>query len=98
MSDIPNMEDAVALHRVGRLDEAEAMYRRILETKPGDADALHLLGVVAYQRNRYDEKTEDLINRAIVFANSTPTIATTSAMSTWPRAAWMKPKPVIARL
>jgi Flp pilus assembly protein TadD len=35
----------------GRLGEAEAMYRRILGVKPDHADSLHLLGVIAGQRD-----------------------------------------------
>jgi tetratricopeptide (TPR) repeat protein len=38
-----------AHHQAGRLDRAEALYRRALEKDPDDANALHLLGVVAYQ-------------------------------------------------
>src|ERR1700739_4580404 len=37
-------------HRAGRLDRAQALYRRVLEKDPDHAEALHLLGVVAYQR------------------------------------------------
>jgi tetratricopeptide (TPR) repeat protein len=40
---------AIRLHQAGRLGEAEAVYRQLLDRDPGDADALHLLGVLAYQ-------------------------------------------------
>jgi len=46
-----NISDAVQLHLAGRLDEAETIYRRILLSEPAQTDALHLLGVIAYQRN-----------------------------------------------
>jgi len=39
-------------HQAGRLAEAEAHYRRILDIVPGHADALHLLGGLAYQTGR----------------------------------------------
>ncbi|MBN1569445.1 MAG: tetratricopeptide repeat protein [Acidobacteria bacterium] len=60
----PNINDAVKLHQAGRLDEAEAVYRQILAVEPAQSDAIHLLGVIAYQRKRFDEAI-DLIGRAI---------------------------------
>ena len=42
--------DAVALHRSGRLAEAEAGYRRVLADLPDDADTLSLLGVCLFQQ------------------------------------------------
>lgn len=38
---------AVAHHQTGALDEAGRLYRRVLELAPADADALHLLGLIA---------------------------------------------------
>jgi tetratricopeptide (TPR) repeat protein len=38
-----------AHHQSGRLRRAEALYRKALQKDPDDANALHLLGVVAYQ-------------------------------------------------
>ncbi len=52
------------LHQSGRLDEAEAAYRQVLEAEPRHADSLHLLGVAATQRGRHAEAIE-LIGRAI---------------------------------
>jgi predicted TPR repeat methyltransferase len=37
-------------HRAGRLDEAEPLYRGILERQPADADALHFLGLLTHSR------------------------------------------------
>lgn len=45
---------ASSLHRGGRLADAEVLYRRILETDPHHADALHLFGVLAHQVGRHD--------------------------------------------
>ena len=42
--------DAVALHRSGRLAEAEAGYRRVLAELPDDPDTLSLLGVCLFQQ------------------------------------------------
>jgi tetratricopeptide (TPR) repeat protein len=58
------LKHAVDLHRAGRLDEAEAGYRRVLAAEPGNPDALHLLGLAAYQSGRAPEAV-DLIRRAI---------------------------------
>ena len=46
---------AVALHRGGRLTEAEQAYRQILAANPEHAEATHLLGVLASQTARNDE-------------------------------------------
>jgi predicted O-linked N-acetylglucosamine transferase (SPINDLY family) len=52
------------LHQAGRWAEAEACYRQALAAEPDHADALHLLGVIAYQVKRADLAVE-LIGRAI---------------------------------
>jgi tetratricopeptide (TPR) repeat protein len=57
-------EEAVALHRQGRLPQAQAIYKAILEAHPRHHDALHLLGVAAYQDGNY-QIAADLIDRAI---------------------------------
>ena len=54
----------VAHHQAGRLAEAEVRYRQILAAAPEHADALHLLGVIAYQVGRHDAALE-LIDQAI---------------------------------
>lgn len=45
---------AIGHHRAGRLAEAERLYAQIVQREPANADALHLLGVVACQSGRYD--------------------------------------------
>ncbi|MBS0449427.1 MAG: tetratricopeptide repeat protein [Proteobacteria bacterium] len=45
------LDDALARHRAGQLDEAAEAYRRLLYAAPDRADVLHLLGNVEYQRN-----------------------------------------------
>ena len=55
---VPDLERAVALHQQGQLDEAEAIYRRILQVKPQEATGRQLLGLVAYQRGRLAEAAE----------------------------------------
>jgi len=44
------LNQAVAQHQAGNLDEAGALYRQVLQQVPGQFDATHLLGVVALQR------------------------------------------------
>lgn len=40
-------------HQAGRLPEAEVLYRQVLAATPRHPDALHFLGVVAYQTGRH---------------------------------------------
>jgi Tfp pilus assembly protein PilF len=54
----------VEAHQAGRLDDAEAIYRRVLAKAPKNADALHLAGVVAHQSGRH-ARAADLIGKAI---------------------------------
>ncbi len=41
---------ALRHHRAGRLDEAEKIYRRIIDEQPEQPEILHLLGGIAYQK------------------------------------------------
>ena len=47
-----SVAQALALHREGRLDEAERIYRRILAAEPAHPEALHLSGLLNYQQGR----------------------------------------------
>lgn len=54
-SQLPELlQEALTHHRAGRLDQAEALYRRILEADPRNADSLHLAGMIEHQRGRHD--------------------------------------------
>ena len=44
------LREAVALHQAGRLDEAGAIYAKVLAAQPGNVDALNLAGAIALQR------------------------------------------------
>ena len=61
------LQRAITLHRQGRLDEAEALYRRLLKRRPGDADALHFLGLLSHQRGDTAAAIE-LVRRATASA------------------------------
>lgn len=58
------LQEAVGHHREGRLQEAEQLYQQILQENPTHSDALHLLGLVAYQSLEYS-RAQDLIRQAI---------------------------------
>jgi tetratricopeptide (TPR) repeat protein len=49
------IEQALALHRQGRLDEAEKIYARLLKSYPNHFDVLHLLGMLKHQRGKNGE-------------------------------------------
>ena len=70
--------EAIAHHRAGRLDLAEAGYRTILASSPQHADALHLLGVIAHQRGNHARAVE-LIGRAISLRPNEPSFASNLA-------------------
>jgi len=61
------LQSAVRLHKAGQIREAEAIYQQVLKYEPKNADALHLLGVLAHQDRDY-EKAIELISRAIAVA------------------------------
>jgi Tfp pilus assembly protein PilF len=48
-------KEGVRLHQAGRLDEAERIYRRVLEAQPDHFDSVHLLGVIDLQRGYHAE-------------------------------------------
>lgn len=61
------LQQAVALHQSGRLDEAQALYERILRLDEANPNALNLLGMVHHAQGRFEHAIE-LITRAIAIA------------------------------
>ncbi|HEY2011563.1 MAG TPA: tetratricopeptide repeat protein [Rhizomicrobium sp.] len=51
----PSIQQALALHRQGQLDQAAALYTQILDREPADFGALQFLGVLRGQQGRYAE-------------------------------------------
>lgn len=62
---------AVALHQAGQLDEAKAAYQSLLKDNPYDSDALHYLGLIAFQRGNYSDAA-NLIEQAIKLNDNIP--------------------------
>ncbi len=71
-----NVQDAinraVAHHCAGRLQDAEKIYREILNVNPDNPNALNLLGLIAHQMNHNEEACK-LISRAIDVYPDEPT-------------------------
>ena len=42
------IDEALALHRQGKLDEAEAIYHDVLAQHPNHSEILHFLGLIAH--------------------------------------------------
>jgi predicted O-linked N-acetylglucosamine transferase (SPINDLY family) len=57
------LQEALAHHQAGRLDQAVGLYRRVLSVEPSQPDALHLLGMAALAQGRLDEALR-LVSRA----------------------------------
>jgi tetratricopeptide (TPR) repeat protein len=59
LSSAPSQQDGESLlrtasehHTAGRLEQAEALYRQVLERQPQNASALHHLGLIAFSRGQ----------------------------------------------
>src|SRR5436190_13259416 len=65
---MPTISEALAIalrhHQEGQLQAAEQTYREILTVDPIQIDALHLLGLIAFQMGRHESAIE-YISRAI---------------------------------
>ncbi|MDD5272651.1 MAG: tetratricopeptide repeat protein [Methylovulum sp.] len=61
------LKSGLAYQQAGQLAQAEALYRQVLQQSPGQPDALHLLGLIAYHVGKHDTALQ-LINEAIRYA------------------------------
>lgn len=59
-----DLAQAVAAHLAGRMDEAQALYRSVLATNPGDHVAAHLLGASYVQQGKLQDGIA-LLERAL---------------------------------
>ncbi len=63
------MQIALQHHQAGRLHEAGRIYQSVLARNPNEPDALHLLGLVAYQLGQHQPAAQ-FMNRAIAIKPS----------------------------
>lgn len=66
------LEDALALHKAGKLQDAEAAYRALLSGDPANADAWHFLGLVEAATGRL-EAAQESISKAVSLDGERPT-------------------------
>lgn len=52
------LQQAIAAHKEGNLNQAEQIYRAILRSQPKHADANHNLGVIAFSLNQFEAAAE----------------------------------------
>ena len=80
MPTIPELLEQAALHhRAGRLHLAEEPYRLVLQTDPNHVLALHMMGLLAYQRSQPDVAV-DFICRAIAISPNDAALHSTIAL------------------
>jgi len=58
------LEIAGRYHRNGDIQQAQVQYQRILQVEPGQPEALHALGIIAFQLKEFDN-AGSLIGKAI---------------------------------
>ena len=61
------LAQAAEFHRTGKLEEAEGIYRQILQRDPKHVEALRLLALVAFHAEHYGQ-AEKLLKRAVEIA------------------------------
>jgi predicted TPR repeat methyltransferase len=66
-----SLEESIAAHQAGRLEEAEAGYLACLDERPDDPDALHFLGLLRMHQRRPQEGLE-LVRRSISLLPTNP--------------------------
>ena len=64
---------AMALHQQNRLIEAKPLYQQVLKLIPNQHDALHMLGVIAFQENDFDSAV-NLMLQAFALTPNHPTL------------------------
>jgi tetratricopeptide (TPR) repeat protein len=69
VSNLPKflLQEAIALHQAGAVDQAAARYQSIINREPRNIDALFLLGVACFERKLFEEAA-DLLKKAVRIA------------------------------
>lgn len=65
------IDQALEHHQAGRLDEAATLYGRVLKAQPDNLPALHMLGIIAYQRGD-DARALALLSRVLAQTDGLP--------------------------
>ena len=65
------VQRALQMHQAGRVDEAERLYRDILRDEPGNAVAVHYLGLIAWSRGD-KAQAERLMREALAKDDTVP--------------------------
>jgi hypothetical protein len=65
------LDKALALLQQGLPDQARDIYEKLLAVEPDNFEALHFLGIIAYQAHFFQQAL-DLINRAIAICPNNP--------------------------
>jgi tetratricopeptide (TPR) repeat protein len=90
------MFEALRLHRQGRLEQAVPLYREVLAAAPRDAEALHMLGIVALQQRRFDE-ADRLIAEALSISPDSAEALSNRATALRALAIWRTHWPAMTR-
>ena len=70
---VSELQQALALHRAGRLAEAAAAYRQLLERAPADPEVLNSFGLLCHQRGD-SEQALALLRRAVTLRPEAATL------------------------
>ena len=68
------LQAAISHHEAGRLDEAEAAYRRVIVADPRSVDALHFLGFLLFQRGKHREAIDHIARSLALNASNPPAL------------------------
>jgi protein O-GlcNAc transferase len=56
-----DMKSAFEQYQAGNVQQAEPLCREILKSQPDNADILHLLGLICYERGEYDAAERHIV-------------------------------------